>query len=99
VVGVFGVFKIKFKFSDHTGSVFGITKLFQSHYQLPLHIYFPSGVFNAFSAVTGFIGVYVAGWILHSSNNHWSYVFIFTAFQCLLGALVYGTMGTGNKII
>ena len=28
------------------------------------------GIFNAFAAITGFIGVYVAGWILHSSNNY-----------------------------
>ncbi|KAF7636916.1 MFS domain-containing protein [Meloidogyne graminicola] len=57
------------------------------------------GIFNAFSAITGFIGVYVAGLILHSSNNYWAYVFIFTAFQCIIGAIIYGIKGTGNRII
>jgi hypothetical protein len=57
------------------------------------------GVFNAFSAVTGFIGVYLAGWILHASHDNWSYVFIFTALQNLFGAAVYSLLGTGNKII
>ncbi|KAL7071083.1 hypothetical protein ACQ4LE_010076 [Meloidogyne hapla] len=57
------------------------------------------GIFNAFSAITGFIGVYLAGWILHSSNNQWAYVFVFTAFQCIIGAIVYGLKGTGSRII
>lgn len=57
------------------------------------------GIFNAFSAVTGFIGVYVAGWILHATNDNWSYVFIFTALQCIFGAVVYCLFGTGQKII
>uniref|UniRef100_A0A183BNM0 MFS domain-containing protein n=1 Tax=Globodera pallida TaxID=36090 RepID=A0A183BNM0_GLOPA len=57
------------------------------------------GVFNAFSAITGFIGVYFAGWILQMTNNNWAVVFSFTAVQCVIGALVYGTMGTGQRII
>uniref|UniRef100_A0A914Z0V3 Major facilitator superfamily (MFS) profile domain-containing protein n=1 Tax=Panagrolaimus superbus TaxID=310955 RepID=A0A914Z0V3_9BILA len=57
------------------------------------------GIFNAFSAITGFIGVYIAGWILQSSSNNWSYVFSFTAVQCIFGAIVYAFLGTGNKII
>jgi ACS family sodium-dependent inorganic phosphate cotransporter-like MFS transporter 9 len=57
------------------------------------------GIFNAFSAITGFIGVYVAGWILQATGNNWAWVFSFTALQCLLGAGVYALWGTGNKII
>ncbi|KAI6215466.1 Major facilitator superfamily MFS-1 domain containing protein [Aphelenchoides besseyi] len=57
------------------------------------------GIFNAFSAVTGFIGVYVAGWILQATHDNWTYVFVFTAVQCLFGAVVYCFLGTGNKII
>ncbi|KAE9553160.1 hypothetical protein FO519_003639 [Halicephalobus sp. NKZ332] len=57
------------------------------------------GIFNAFSAITGFVGVYIAGWILQSSSNNWSYVFSFTAVQCIFGAVIYGCFGTGNKII
>lgn len=49
--------------------------------------------------MTGFIGVYVAGWILQATSNNWSYVFVFTAAQCILGSVVYGTLGTGSKII
>ncbi|KAH7731352.1 CBN-VNUT-1 protein [Aphelenchoides avenae] len=57
------------------------------------------GIFNAFSAVTGFVGVYIAGWILQSTGNNWAYVFIFTAAQCIIGSVIYGTLGTGSKII
>jgi len=57
------------------------------------------GIFNAFSAITGFIGVYVAGSILQRTNNNWALVFSFTALQCVVGAVVYGLRGTGNKII
>lgn len=57
------------------------------------------GIFNAFSAVTGFVGVYVAGWILQVSGNNWSYVFVITSLQCLFGATIYCCLGTGNKII
>ncbi|CAJ0941920.1 unnamed protein product, partial [Mesorhabditis belari] len=57
------------------------------------------GIFNAFGAITGFVGVYVAGHILEATNNNWGYVFVITAVQCILGAIVYGSYGTGNKII
>ncbi|CAD5215024.1 unnamed protein product [Bursaphelenchus okinawaensis] len=57
------------------------------------------GIFNAFSAVTGFIGVYVAGWILQVTSNNWTYVFVITSAQCLFGAVVFCLLGTGNKII
>ncbi|KAL3098598.1 hypothetical protein niasHT_022834 [Heterodera trifolii] len=57
------------------------------------------GVFNAFAAITGFIGVYVAGWILQMTNNHWGVVFICTGVQCVVGAVAYGFKGTGKRII
>ncbi|CAI4230740.1 unnamed protein product [Auanema sp. JU1783] len=57
------------------------------------------GIFNACGAITGFIGVYVAGHILEATDNNWSYVFIVTGLQCIFGAAVYGLFGTGNKII
>ncbi|VDM76088.1 unnamed protein product [Strongylus vulgaris] len=57
------------------------------------------GIFNACGAITGFIGVYVAGHILDATNNNWSYVFIITGLQCIIGAVVYGRYGTGTKII
>lgn len=58
-----------------------------------------SGIFNAFGAITGFVGVYVAGHILEATGNNWSYVFIITGLQCIAGAVVYVMLGTGNKII
>jgi ACS family sodium-dependent inorganic phosphate cotransporter-like MFS transporter 9 len=57
------------------------------------------GIFNAFSAITGLIGVYLAGWILHSTNDNWNYVWLSTSIQCVLGAIVYLMFGTGDKII
>lgn len=57
------------------------------------------GVFNAFSAMTGFVGVYIAGYILHETGNTWAYVFIFTSFQCFIGVIVYSLFGTANRII
>uniref|UniRef100_A0A0N4ZFR9 MFS domain-containing protein n=1 Tax=Parastrongyloides trichosuri TaxID=131310 RepID=A0A0N4ZFR9_PARTI len=57
------------------------------------------GLFNSFSAVTGFVGVYFAGKILQITGNNWSLVFLFTALQSIIGAIVYGFLGTGNRII
>lgn len=79
---------------NHTGSVFGkVCK------QYNIIIYINLGIFNAFSAITGFVGVYIAGQILQISNNNWSYVFLFAAFQCIFGAIIYSFFGTGKKII
>jgi hypothetical protein len=72
-------------------------KLFKTK-ETPLKKTFP-GIFNAFSAITGFVGVYLAGRILQATGNNWAWVFAFTAAQCLLGAVVYALRGTGNKII
>uniref|UniRef100_A0AAF5D731 MFS domain-containing protein n=1 Tax=Strongyloides stercoralis TaxID=6248 RepID=A0AAF5D731_STRER len=57
------------------------------------------GLFNSFSAITGFIGVFFAGKILQLTGNNWSMVFIFTALQSIIGAIVYGLLGTGDRII
>ncbi|VDM63476.1 unnamed protein product, partial [Angiostrongylus costaricensis] len=57
------------------------------------------GIFNACGSITGFIGVYIAGHILDATNNNWSYVFIITGVQCIIGAVIYGLYGTGSKII
>uniref|UniRef100_A0A915PI16 Major facilitator superfamily (MFS) profile domain-containing protein n=1 Tax=Setaria digitata TaxID=48799 RepID=A0A915PI16_9BILA len=57
------------------------------------------GVFNAFSAITGFIGVYLAGYILHETGSTWAYVFVFTSLQCFIGAIVFSLFGTAKRII
>lgn len=58
-----------------------------------------SGIFNAFASVTGFLGVYIAGCILHETGNNWAYVFTLSAIQCVAGAAVYAYLGTGLRII
>ncbi|KHN75821.1 Solute carrier family 17 member 9 [Toxocara canis] len=65
----------------------------------PQHTGAVFGIFNSFASVTGFIGVYVAGYILHETGNNWTYVFVFTSAQCVLGALAYSLMGTAKRII
>ncbi|MCP9258083.1 Solute carrier family 17 member 9 [Dirofilaria immitis] len=40
------------------------------------------GVFNAFSAMTGFVGVYFAGYILHETGSTWAYVSEFGTTSC-----------------
>lgn len=65
----------------------------------PQHTGAVFGIFNSFSSVTGFIGVYIAGYILHETGNNWSYVFVFTALQCVVGALAYSVLGTAKRII
>uniref|UniRef100_A0AC35TR20 MFS domain-containing protein n=1 Tax=Rhabditophanes sp. KR3021 TaxID=114890 RepID=A0AC35TR20_9BILA len=57
------------------------------------------GLFNSFSAITGFVGIFIAGYILQHTGNNWSIVFSFTAVQCLAGSVVYALLGTGERII
>ncbi|VDN01336.1 unnamed protein product [Thelazia callipaeda] len=57
------------------------------------------GVFNAFAAITGFVGVYMAGYILHETGSTWAYVFIFTSLQCFVGAITFSLFGTANRIV
>lgn len=65
----------------------------------PHHTGVVFGIFNAFASVTGFIGVYIAGCILHQTNNNWAYVFTFTGAQCVIGAVIYSSLGTALRII
>ncbi|VDK54768.1 unnamed protein product [Anisakis simplex] len=65
----------------------------------PQHTGAVFGIFNSFSSVTGFIGVYVAGYILHETENNWSYVFVFASAQCVLGSVVYSLLGIATRII
>ncbi|VDD92198.1 unnamed protein product [Enterobius vermicularis] len=65
----------------------------------PYHTGTVFGIFNAFASVTGFLGVYIAGCILHETGNNWAYVFTLSAIQCVAGAAVYAYLGTGLRII
>ncbi|XP_015121653.1 solute carrier family 17 member 9 [Diachasma alloeum] len=56
------------------------------------------GLMNSVGAVPGFLGVYLAGCILHMTHS-WAAVFILTAFIDILGCVVYLTFGSGQAII
>lgn len=56
------------------------------------------GLMNIAGALPGFIGVYVAGYLLESSHG-WSQVFNLTGALCLVGVVVYSAIGTGKQII
>ena len=58
-----------------------------------------AGIFNSFGALTGFVGVLVAGFILEHTYNDWTIVFKLTAAQCVIGAGVYAAFGTASPII
>ncbi|GMT18769.1 hypothetical protein PFISCL1PPCAC_10066, partial [Pristionchus fissidentatus] len=57
------------------------------------------GIFNSFGAITGFVGTFIAGHMLESTNNDWTAVFLLTALQNVVGAAVYGVFGTAQPII
>uniref|UniRef100_A0A0N5AW75 MFS domain-containing protein n=1 Tax=Syphacia muris TaxID=451379 RepID=A0A0N5AW75_9BILA len=65
----------------------------------PQHTGIVYGIFNTFASVTGFVGVYITGCMLHFLNNNWSYVFVITAVQCVVGFSVYLCFGTASRII
>jgi len=64
----------------------------------PNHTGTAYGLMNIAGALPGFIGVYVAGYILESSHA-WSQVFDLTGALCLVGTVVYSAIGTGKQII
>ena len=56
------------------------------------------GVMNAAGAVPGFVGVYVAGYILDLTDS-WASVFNVTATVNLFGAAVFVAFGSGKPIV
>uniref|UniRef100_A0A1I7WUV7 MFS domain-containing protein n=1 Tax=Heterorhabditis bacteriophora TaxID=37862 RepID=A0A1I7WUV7_HETBA len=72
-----------------TGYLVIFMKLFQEQSYSQTY----GGIFNACGAITGFIGVYIAGHILEATNNNWSYVFGVAGIQCIFGATMYGSLG------
>ncbi|XP_070555728.1 voltage-gated purine nucleotide uniporter SLC17A9-like isoform X2 [Ptychodera flava] len=56
------------------------------------------GVMNTAGAMPGFIGVYITGHILESTNS-WSAVFGSAACVVAVGWTVFLTFGTGNKLV
>lgn len=56
------------------------------------------GLMNTVGAVPGFMGVYLAGYILETTNS-WASVFQITAAINMFGCLVFLMFGSGNEII
>lgn len=56
------------------------------------------GVLNTTSAIPGFVGVYMAGYILETTKS-WSAVFNQTAAICVFGNIVFLLLGTAQRII
>jgi len=53
---------------------------------------------NTAGALQGFIGVYVAGYLLQTFHS-WSSVFLSTAAVSFFGAVVYLAFASGEKVI
>jgi ACS family sodium-dependent inorganic phosphate cotransporter-like MFS transporter 9 len=56
------------------------------------------GLMNTVGAVPGFMGVYLAGYILETTNS-WAAVFQITAALNMFGCLVFLMFGSGNAIV
>jgi hypothetical protein len=56
------------------------------------------GLINTAGAIPGFVGVYVAGYLLQTFGN-WSVVFRSAAAMCFLGSAVFATFASADKII
>lgn len=53
---------------------------------------------NTAGAIPGFVGVYIAGYILESTQS-WSSVFNQTALVCVFGWATFTIFGSGKKIV
>ncbi|XP_067001779.2 voltage-gated purine nucleotide uniporter SLC17A9 isoform X2 [Anabrus simplex] len=56
------------------------------------------GLMNTVGAVPGFLGVYLAGYILETTKS-WSAVFHTTAAINMIGCIIYVVFGSGNAIV
>ncbi|KAL8590483.1 hypothetical protein ACOMHN_011696 [Nucella lapillus] len=56
------------------------------------------GVLNTTSAIPGFVGVYMAGYVLETTKS-WSAVFNQTAAICVFGNIIFLLLGTAQRII
>lgn len=64
----------------------------------PQHAGAVFGIMNMTSALPGFVGVYMAGYILETTKS-WSAVFNQTAAICILGWFVFFLFGSGRRMI
>ncbi|KAK2194165.1 hypothetical protein NP493_2g17004 [Ridgeia piscesae] len=56
------------------------------------------GLMNTAGAVPGFVGVYLAGYVLETTGK-WTSVFSQTAFICFAGGIIFLIFGTGKQIV
>lgn len=56
------------------------------------------GILNTTSAIPGFVGVYMAGYVLETTKS-WSAVFNQAAAMCIFGYIVFLFLGTGRRIV
>ena len=64
----------------------------------PRHTGSMFGTMNTVAALTGTLGVYVTGHILHTTNQ-WAHIFQMTSFLALLGSVTFTLFGTGKAIV
>ena len=57
------------------------------------------GITNTFASIPGFVGNSVTGWLLQTTNNNWSAVFMCIAGINVFGAVVFLIFAKGEKII
>ena len=56
------------------------------------------GIINSFGAMSGFVGVYLAGHILESTGS-WSVLFSVTALINMVGIIIFAIFGSGEPIV
>ncbi|XP_015608798.1 solute carrier family 17 member 9 [Cephus cinctus] len=64
----------------------------------PKHAGSVFGLMNTVGAIPGFLGVYLAGYILHVTHS-WPVVFVVTSMIDILGCVIYLSFGSGQAII
>nr|ACO12176.1 MFS-type transporter C20orf59 [Lepeophtheirus salmonis] len=65
----------------------------------PMHTGSVFGIVNCAGALPGFIGVYIAGYILEVYSGSWSAVYNLTAFVNSIGYFTFVTMGSAKPIL
>ena len=57
------------------------------------------GFVNTAASTSGFVGVYLAGYVLEVTGGSWASVFNITAVINLVGVSIFAAFGSGNPIL